>query len=158
MRSRNWEVGRALNAIGPSAAKAVSQLLTNRNILVRYWALDILEGFRADDAREAIPEIMLCIKTAKELSVRNRAALCLEYIAHENLDILVPIYIARLEDPNRYPRLNAAFSLGKLGGRAIASVPALLSALNDLNERVRLEARSALQLIDPEVAAQAGVK
>jgi hypothetical protein len=156
--SHNWDVGSALNAVGPSAAKAVSQLLTNRITLVRHWAMDILTGFRPDHAREAIPELMLCIKTDKELSFRNQAALCLEQIAHEDPDILVPIYIARLEDPNRYPRLNAACSLGKLGGRAIASVPALLSALRDPNTRVRLEAGSALKLVDPEAAAKAGVK
>jgi HEAT repeat protein len=152
------DVGSALHAVGPSAAKAVSQLLTNRNTLVRDRAMDILSGFRTDDVREAIPGLMLCIKTDNELSFRNQAALCLEQIAHGDSDILVPIYIARLEDPNRYPRLNAACSLGKLGDRAIASVPALLSALNDPNARVRLEAMSALKLVDPEAAAKAGLK
>jgi HEAT repeat protein len=158
MRSRNWAVGRALNAIGPAAARAVSQLLADQNTLVRYWALDILADFRADDAKEAIPKIMLCIKTGRELSFRNQAALCLESMAHGDPDMLVPIYIARLEDPNRYPRLNAAGSLGKLGARATASVPALLSALNDPSERVRIEAGSALKLVDPEAAAKASVK
>jgi HEAT repeat protein len=120
--------------------------------------MNILAEFHADDAREAIPGLMLCIKTDKELSSRNQASLCLEQIAHGDPDILVPIYIVRLEDPNRYPRLNAACSLGKLGECAIASVPALVSALNDRNARVRLEAGSALKLIDPEAAAKAGVK
>ena len=154
----NWDVAGALIAIGSSAAKQVSQLLTNSNTLARYWAMNILAEFHADDAREAIPRLMLCIKTDKELSFRNQASLCLEQIAHGDPDILVPIYITRLKDPNRYPRLNAACSLGKLGECAIASVPALVSALNDPNARVRLEAGSALKLIDPEAAAKAGVK
>ncbi len=157
-QSHNWDVAGALIAVGPSAAKAVSQLLTNWNTSIQYWAMDILTGFHTEDVREAIPELMRCIKTAKELSVRNQAALCLEQIARGNPDILVPIYIARLEDSNRYPRLNAASSLGKLGGCAIASVPALVSALNDPSARVRLEAGSALKLVDPEAAAKAGVK
>jgi len=64
--SHNWDVAAALIAVGPSAAKAVSELLTNRNTQVRHWGREILGGFSEEDVREAIPAILSALNDPSE--------------------------------------------------------------------------------------------
>ena len=136
---------------------AVCHLLINRDDAVCYRAVDTLSSFRTNDARGALQNLMFCVKNSKELSFRNRVALCIEQIAENDPNLLVPMYATRLEDPDRYARQNAADRLGRFGSDARASVPALLAALNDPSGRVRCAAAAALKLTDPDAAAKAGV-
>src|SRR5205814_3883698 len=103
----------------------------NQDDVVRYRAVDILSSFRANDARGALHNLMFCVKNSKELSFRNRVALCMEQIADNDPNLLVPMYATRLRDPDRYARQNAADRLGRFGSDARTSVPGLLAALGD---------------------------
>lgn len=76
----------------------------------------------------------------------------------------IPVLVAGLDDPSKVARLRAAWALGKYGPDARAAVPALLRMLATNRgaaagqPRLDLAASAALKAIDPEAAAQAGVK
>jgi len=68
------------------------------------------------------------------------------------------VLIQALNDPIGPIRLFACMGLWQVGAEAKAAVPALLKALNDADPSVRGQAAQALQHIDPDAAAKAGVK
>jgi HEAT repeat protein len=78
------------------------------------------------------------------------------------LDLVVPALIEALSDPNPSVRGNAASSLGNFGRAAEAAAPSMVTLLRDTNAYVSgtVGDRAAQMLlkIDPEAAANAGVK
>lgn len=68
----------------------------------------------------------------------------------------VLILVGALGDADPYVRRAAARRLGRLKGGALDAVPALSAALNDGDERARLEAEQALTLIAQSTTAAAG--
>jgi HEAT repeat protein len=71
---------------------------------------------------------------------------------------VVPALVKALRDENGYVRRDAAVTLGKFGSQAKEATPELLALLLDKERPVRTAAAASLKKIDPEVAAQAGVK
>lgn len=72
---------------------------------------------------------------------------------------MVPALIAALRDPGIDVRRAAILALENFGGDAKPAVPALIELWRqDPDTGVRNIARDALQLLAPEIAAQAGVK
>jgi hypothetical protein len=119
--------GDALAQIGRSAARPVAELLAKPDYIPRHRVLNLLEQFRPGEAEPAIPALMRCLTESKEAEFRNRAAHCIHMIARSNCDALVAMNIARLDDPNRFARRNAAYELGRIGQEATNAVTALLN-------------------------------
>ena len=71
---------------------------------------------------------------------------------------VVPALVHALSDTNWFTRLVAAEGLGHIGTNAQEAVPAIIPLLSDPQTHVRGAAKYALQRIDPEAAAKAGVK
>ena len=105
---------------------------------------------------DAVPGFVIDT-TNNNLAIRWRAVLGLGQI-HAKPELAVPALIRSLRDPVDEVRWTSASSLEAFGNDAKPAVPALLKALGDPCLGVREDAAYALQKIDPEAAAQAGVK
>jgi len=77
---------------------------------------------------------------------------------HAKPSFAVPALISSLRDPIFGNRVCAIIDLGAFGSDAKSAVPELIKLLADPSPAVRANAISALKKIDPEAAAQAGVK
>ncbi|MCI0627625.1 MAG: HEAT repeat domain-containing protein [Acidobacteria bacterium] len=142
--------GYALAQIGRTAARPLAELLPKPDYILRHRVLNLLNfRFRPEDAQPAIPGLMRCLVESKETEFRNRAAHCIQLIARTDCDALVQMNIARLRDPNRFARRDAAYQLGQLGQAATNAIPALMEALADTDIRVRAEAGFILSSIGP---------
>jgi len=74
---------------------------------------------------------------------------------HREPELVVPVLIKSLHDPDPSIRANAAVGLGAFGPAAKQSVRALVEKLKDQNSDIsRDEIVSALRSIDPEAAAK----
>jgi HEAT repeat protein len=90
-------------------------------------------------------------------SVRLLAVSVLSLGRHEP-SLVVPALSKCLSDTNNDVRTLAAQGLGWYGTEARQAVPALVPLLNDPYRLARVTATNALNAIDPEAAAKAGVK
>jgi hypothetical protein len=70
----------------------------------------------------------------------------------------VPIFVEVIQRENRDWRISAAQALQSFGPKAKSAVPALTDALREPDAGLREACAKALNAIDPEDAAQAGVK
>ncbi len=70
----------------------------------------------------------------------------------EQLDPLIGKLIARLGDPDPITRRNAAGALRLQGPRAAVALPAIAALLDDQDQRVRREARRAIDQLRPAAA------
>ena len=107
-------------------------------------------------AAEAVPQLSQDTANAN-LFIRFRAVRALRQI-HARPGLAVPALTRALLDQDYGVRTDAALSLGEFGTDATSAVPELIKALGDPSSVVRDQAASALKKIDPEAAAQAGVK
>jgi len=73
-------------------------------------------------------------------------------------ELAVPALTEALRDSDSHLQVDAAVSLAAFGTNAQSAVSGLITALSDANPDVRTNAAYALNQIDPEAAAQAGVK
>jgi len=163
----------ALAGIGPAGVAPLTQALTNGNREIRYQAANTLGQFGlvrltsdatpaalaaiSVEARLAAPALIGRLKDPDDL-MRAKAAIALGLLGHEP-EIVVPALIENLQDTNTSLRVlaSAAKSLCRFQGAAQSAVPLLLKALEHPDKRVREAATNALQQIDSEAAAKAGV-
>ena len=126
------EVIDALRRIGPSAASATTAIiavLDSSNTLIRYRALDALNGISDAPPKSAIPLLI------KSLTVSDPTR-SLDYPIHSD----------------------AARALGKLGPDAREALPALIPMMNDPDTRVASDVIAAVAQIDastPEAVTNA---
>lgn len=147
----------ALSGFGPPAKEAVPvliELLTD-DYVVRSFVAEAL-GNIGPDAAAAIPRLMEAMKeregrTGEAEDARWRANNALARIGLA----AVPALIEALEDNNFYVRQRAAFALHDIGPGAKEAVPALLERFK--KEKLQWAA-NALKRIDPDAAAEAGIK
>jgi len=107
-------------------------------------------------AKSAIPLLIRGLADTNTL-VRCDTLLALADF-HAEPELVVPALTNALNDPNGKVRIFACMALWKVGVAAKPAVPALVKALDDSDSSVRGQAALALKQIDPEAAAQAGVK
>lgn len=143
----------ALGTTASGQIPALSELLTNDRLpSVRALAAGVFGFIALDDADRAAPALLKATKD-KDKDVRNGAFWSLSRI-HSRPETTIPILIEGLDDSFDVARENAAAALGyNYGPEAKAAVPALLRTLT-----INRAASSALLQIDPEAAANAGVK
>lgn len=138
----------ALAAIGIEALPSFSKALTNKAVSVRAAAVGML-GSYAEDSRveRLIPELLVCLRD-KDVNLRSLTADTLGHLRLSN-ELVVSALCERLkEDFSSVVRVQAAQSLGELGGAARGALPALEEASNDTDRRVKEMARWALQKIN----------
>jgi len=107
------------------------------------------------DASNAVPQLVQDTTDTK-IYTRLYAVGALAGI-HARPDLALPALVKSLSDPIDTIRAEAIAGLGAFGTNAQSAVPDLLKALADPSPAVRNNAASALQQIDPEAAAKAGV-
>jgi len=149
---------------GPTPSPAVASVETLQAALkdkdpeVRLGAALALRGL-GQEAKAALPALTAALKDESQ-QVRVWAALALTKIA-PNDPAVVPGLIEALKDKQPTARHAAALSLGLIGidqpaakqaGPALAEV-----AKSDPEEEIRKAAGAALKLIDPDLAAKAGL-
>ncbi len=107
-------------------------------------------------AADAVPQLVQ-FTTDTNYNIRWSAVSALGEI-HAKPDLAVPVLTKSLRDPIGVIRGKAAISLSAFGSDARSAVPELIKALADPYSDERADAASALKKIDPEAAAQAGIK
>ena len=148
----------------PSAIPVLIDLLQEDDEQVCLAACDALGDIGAD-AQAAVPALLKMLQDPRR-SYRESASFALRAIGAD--DKAIPILVTALDDDAALVAYNSALVLGKLGSRAEVAVPALTRVLQSegANRRVRPSSRftvgngvaTALQQIDPEAAAKAGVE
>ncbi len=173
----NFLVPHALVRIGPDGVLALLGGLTTTNANVRHNIAAALAdiGIRRSftnatpeqiatldqEANIAVPALMKLL-TNRADPARGQAALTLGVLGAQ-ADIVIPALIAALQDAtnseNGVPAaISAASALGRFRHEAEAAVPALVVALQSPSAGLQDAAARALKKIDPEAAAEAGVK
>jgi HEAT repeat protein len=115
----------------------------------------------APSAKEPVPSLLRWA-TDGNAEVRSSAIEVLGKIRAEG-DLVVPVLTNALHDPSAEAQYRALVALRKFGPEAHLAVPALVDFLNSLNPPTpfevhrHTEALRALQAIDPEAAAKAGI-
>lgn len=125
---------------------------------VRFNAAFGLEAlaFMGGDAKPAIPALVETLKD-RHVSARAAAATALGHI-HSEPDVVVPVLVEMLRDSDAQLHAFAATALGEFGNNGKPAVAPLIELLSEGNQDARKAATNALKQIDPEAAAQAGVK
>jgi HEAT repeat protein len=104
-----WHAAEALGTCGKKAVPPLLEALQSRFIPVRLGAIEALAAIR--DSRSVRP-IITVIGCETSLEVRWAAVLALGEMGSSDA---VPFLVQLLQDPNRYIRLGAVTSLGRMG-------------------------------------------
>ena len=125
---------------------------------VRYNAAFGLSAlaFMGGDAKPAVPALVEALQDSY-VSARCGAAQALGHI-HSEPGTVVPALMESLRDPDANVRAFAAAALRDFGTNGKPAVAPLVELLGDTNQQARGAAAKSLKAIDPEAAAQAGVK
>jgi HEAT repeat protein len=105
-------------------------------------------------AEAAVPALLQALQ-GHDLVVRRPAAVSLGKI-HAKPGVIIPLLIRYLEEDDL--RESAAEALGEFGGLSKAAIPRLLSLLKVPDKDLHTAVEEALKDIDPDAAAQAGVR
>jgi HEAT repeat protein len=152
-----WPAAAALGEIGPAAKAAISALmkLLKRDDQTAEAAAEALGSLGAD-ARPALP---LLSGKLQDKSPRFRAKAT---VAMARIASVTPEQLHLLQAMGKHAdfevRFAAVHGLGLLGKAAEASVPTLIQVLWDREDSIRRAAAEALEQIDPDAAANAGVR
>ncbi|MDB6067256.1 MAG: repeat protein [Pedosphaera sp.] len=151
----NEEASAAMVVIGPEAMPAVMQGVTNSDPKIREVAVKTLGGM-SFDANTVVPVLIKSLKDGSG-EVRFSAALSLGNFA-QKAAVSVPALAESLSDKDDKVRRVALYSLGRLGSEAHMALPAIKRALDDPSKGVRSAATNALKKVDPEAAAEPGIR
>lgn len=139
---REWAV-RSLGQLGAESMSALEQAAKDQDRGVRQAALGAL-GTLGSDAQAALPTIRTALADS-DRNIRDSAVCALGGIGPETIaDLRVA-----LKDQDAGIRCRAAMELGKMGPPAVEAVPAIKTACNDPDRKVRQFAEGALQQIQP---------
>jgi len=147
-------------ALGEQARPFVPHLialLDDKNKDVRYLAVFALRCL-GPVATNALPALISCLNDP-EFRVRDDAVMSLGTMEAEP-ERVVPVIIVFLGNyrSDRILCRDAIESLRQFKTDAKAAVPTLLTLLDDNNADIRSSATNAIRQIDPEAAAEAGIK
>ena len=145
--------------LGEEAKNAVPGLMEIANESTSHTSIDcvmIVFDIIGPPAKEAVPFLLRCSTNADRM-VRYRAINALGRI-HAEPDRVVPVLVNELRDPNSGLAFEVTQALGEFGADARSAVPALVEFLNKQDEQGKKFVVDALNQIDPEAAAKAGVK
>jgi HEAT repeat protein len=145
----------ALGSIGNNAVPALIQLYQRKiSPQSQTFIISSLENIGSNALPAAMP-VFLDGSTNSDFGIRTEALFATSRI-HAPSEIFVPILITALNDPSS--RQSAIRALGGYGAEAQIAVPKLIPFLQDKVPYIRTATAQALKQIDPEDAAQAGVK
>jgi hypothetical protein len=157
------------SVLGPAAEPAVPGLIhivkTSESRECRFSSIQDLQ-YIGSPAKRAVPILIQSLEDP-DGAVRCVAVCALSVIGDdgenegkwtaEHSSVMLPALIQILNDPRQHKE--CVFTLlGEFGQVAKLAVPSLLQFVNDTNAQVRFQAAECLKSIDPEAAAQAGVK
>jgi hypothetical protein len=162
-RSSQICVRQSLIAIGPDAARAALPSFlrgtASPKVLVRQDAVMALSQVH-DEPLLVVSTLAKSLSDA-DVNIRVSAAWSLGAFGmkvRQAIPLAVPVLTQALHDPDGTVRGTAACSLKDFAAEAKQAVPALLELLKDKSMYARGVAAGALQQIDPDAAARAGVK
>jgi len=155
-RSDRGNAFSGLMLLGKDAAPAVPaliQLLSDRDFGIRWDSVEALAVISVE-SDEALPPLIKCI-TGTDSDLRWLAA---EFVGnrHRRPDLAVPALVDNLQSP--HPDFEAMDALAKFGNAARSAEPVLTTFLNHPHRAFRQSATNALKKIDPQRAAELGVK
>ncbi len=158
---KNIQASYAFGAVGSSASNAIPELiriyrLNNSSVDSQELIVATLGGI-GPAAKNAIPLLIEVAFTNTNTSVSANSLWALGEI-HSEPEIVVPALMKFLHDPRSEFRRVTAFALAKFGTEASPAIPSMLELLKDQDLAVRFSVTNALEAIDPEAAAKAGVK
>jgi len=149
----------------PSAVPVLIELLVDRDVGVHCLACNKL-GNLGPDAKAAVPALAAMLRH-HDVFYRRRASHTLACIAPEATPAL-GVLIEGLRDEDAWVSYHCAMALGRIGPGAKVAFPVLMEALKCPKAQVAAYPGSdwtvgdavtrALELIDPEAAAQAGIR
>ena len=155
----NMRASEAFGSLGENASNSVPALIQiyeeNRSEASQN-AVVLALGSIGPAAGEAVRCLLGTVERS-DFAIRHNAVGALGEI-HAQPRLVVPVLAKALGDPDTMIRGAAACSLRDFGADGKPAVPALLELLKDTDEYARGLAAEALKEIDPEAAAQAGVK
>jgi HEAT repeat protein len=156
------DVGNGLSRLMPTSVPVLTNVLATGNTAARSSAaFHLVIAFSYPGVEPMARTALLNALRDPSPSVRMSAASALAGW-NTNLGEVVSALARVLDDPNPSVRGNAATSLGNFGGAARAAVPQLVRLLRDTNSyasgTVADRAAIVLRTVDPEAAAEAGVK
>jgi len=144
----------AVQQMGPDAKEAIPLLITalrDKDVYVRRAAATALRSM-GPDARTSI-NVLISLLKDEDKEVRQAAAETLAQLTEGTQESLGPLLTKDLKPPvpynyneslaAEYERENAAYGLGFIGNPQIA-VPALIRALNDPSDKIRVAAAVSL--------------
>ncbi len=135
----------ALVKIGPLALPSLLSVVTNQQAQARFYATRSI-ALLGPGAKSAVP-IVLFYLTDKAV-----AGAAFEALGRLKLEpqIVIPVLINRIHDPDAVLRSWAILTLADYGSEAKAAGPDLAQAMSDKEVTVRESATNALQIIAPE--------
>jgi len=139
----------ALGGIGKDAVPALIAALQDPDPIIRRGATSALKGI-GKDAKDAIPALVLVLKTDKDASVRSSAASALGRIEKDAKEAVPALVLVLKTDKDSSVRSSAAYALGSIGPEARNAVPDLVAVLKDKDKPVILIAITALGGIGKE--------
>ncbi|MDB6065622.1 MAG: repeat protein [Pedosphaera sp.] len=146
----------ALGADGKAAVPELIKMYEQDSSPDSRSTVTLVLCFIGPAAEQAVPMLVRSLGD-KTSGSWFEAALALGKI-HARPEIAVPALVKCLNDQDFQVRLYAAKAIGAFGSDARLAVPDLLKLLADSNAKVQNAAKDALKRIDPEAAAEAGVK
>jgi HEAT repeat protein len=157
---QNWMAANAFGALGADASVAVPDLINLYQDPVsspsqRYTAMAL--GKIGPAAKLAIPSLLQAATTSTEEEVKTAAVSALAGIRSEP-ELVVPVFKKCLSDSSVEVQKEAIEGLRNFGADAKSSVPALVELWQNPSQQSTDRVRTALLQIDPEAAAQAGIR
>jgi hypothetical protein len=149
------DVTQALAGIGAQSVPFLREALHHESAKLRACAANALALLRAD-AKSATRDLITLLSDPSP-DVRGRALWALGQIKSDPA-IVIPALANCMNDTDARVRANVVSVILVYGEAARSTVPFLLKAISDPEPRVRVSARHALMKIDPEAAANAGMK
>ncbi|MDB6021566.1 MAG: lyase domain protein repeat-containing protein, partial [Pedosphaera sp.] len=148
------EAAVALAAIGPEGWEVLTRATAENGEMVTccLWAL----GSHRAAVPGTVDALLASYARNKPFSVDILSLWALEEIKPDQ-EQLIPLLLTGLKSDRQDLKWGSAVVLGRLGRKASSAVPALMELLNDRNPLVRHDAAQALEQIDPQAAARAGV-
>jgi uncharacterized protein YmfQ (DUF2313 family) len=158
----NWYAAMGFRALGSDAKQAVPMLLeiyeshrSDKRQQVSSAAALALGGIGLA-ASNAVPVLLRGATNMNLVRLREHSVRPLREI-HARPELVVPLLIGCLHDPDQSIRRYAVDGLGAYGAAASGALPALAEVLNDEDKWVRKAATNALLRISPAAAPEGGV-
>jgi HEAT repeat protein len=145
-----WYLGR----LGPKANDAIPHLIpllkdTDPEVKDRaQYALSMM----GKSAESALPDLLEALNNSEDRSFQHKVLGSFEGLAEES-DAAVLALATVLKHEDAFLRLHAVEVLGRLGPRAAAAIPALISVREDSDEQVRIAVAMVLRESDSAAPA-----